>query len=162
MTRSADTARAGRVTPLMVAAIAAALTVGMAAGLGAYTFVYAKGYSYMGNDPATCMNCHVMKEQFEAWTRSSHHAVATCNDCHAPHDLVGKYRVKATNGYHHSLAFTTGEFADPIHIKPGNRAVTEAQCRHCHADIVHGIDTSPKPGEEMSCVRCHASVGHMH
>ena len=40
--------------------------------------------------------------------RASHHAVATCNDCHTPHNLVGKYVVKARNGFWHSFYFTTG------------------------------------------------------
>ena len=35
-----------------VVLIAAAVLVGSLAGLGGYTFVYAKGYSYLTNDPA--------------------------------------------------------------------------------------------------------------
>ena len=88
--------------------------IGSMVGLGLYTFVYAKGYSYLSNDPKGCANCHVMEANYSAWLTSSHHTVATCNDCHAPHDLVGKYAVKATNGFFHSLAFTTGEFPDVI------------------------------------------------
>ena len=34
--------------------VAAAALVGVAGGLGLYTFVYAKGYSYITNDPAAC------------------------------------------------------------------------------------------------------------
>jgi nitrite reductase (cytochrome c-552) len=51
-----------------------------------------------------------MEDNYSAWLTSSHHTVATCNDCHAPHDLLGKYPIKATNGFFHSLAFTTGDF----------------------------------------------------
>ena len=51
-----------------------------AADVGSYTFVYAKGYSYLTNDPAACANCHIMSEHFAAWTKSSHRAVAVCND----------------------------------------------------------------------------------
>src|SRR5688572_32577853 len=43
------------------------------------------------------------REHFDAWNKSSHRAVATCNDCHTPHNLVGKYTVKAKNGFWHSL-----------------------------------------------------------
>jgi cytochrome c nitrite reductase small subunit len=32
--------------------------LGLAVGLGAYTFVYARGYAYLSNDPAACANCH--------------------------------------------------------------------------------------------------------
>lgn len=41
--------------------------VGMAAGVGLYTFGYAKGYSYFSNNPAACANCHIMDEHFAAW-----------------------------------------------------------------------------------------------
>src|SRR5918994_1382603 len=121
-------------------AAAAAAALGAALGLGAFTFVYAKGASYLSTDPAVCANCHIMGEHFAAWQRSSHRAAAGCADCHMPHDLVGKYLAKASNGFWHSLAFTTGQFPDPLQIKPHNRAITEATCRDCHGDIVAAID----------------------
>ena len=31
---------------------------GILTAVGGYTFVYAKGYSYLTNDPAACANCH--------------------------------------------------------------------------------------------------------
>jgi cytochrome c nitrite reductase small subunit len=34
---------------------------GLIVGLGAYTFLYAKGYSYLTNNPEACTNCHVMR-----------------------------------------------------------------------------------------------------
>ncbi|MCC6796534.1 MAG: cytochrome c nitrite reductase small subunit [Candidatus Hydrogenedentes bacterium] len=141
------------------AALLGALT-GLAAGVGGYTFIYAKGASYLTNDPRACANCHVMQEQYDGWLHSSHRNVATCNDCHTPHDFFGKYMTKASNGYHHSLAFTTGNFHEPIQIKEHNAAITEAACRSCHSDIVQAIDHAP--GNETSCIRCHSSVGHMH
>ncbi len=136
------------------------VSVGTLAGAGAYTFVYARGASYLTDDPAACGNCHVMRDHLEGWTRSSHHAVAVCNDCHAPHTLAGKYATKAINGFNHSLAFTTGRFPDPIRITPMNRAITEQACRHCHAAITAMIDARPG-AEAVSCVRCHDGVGHM-
>ncbi|MDK2972887.1 MAG: cytochrome c nitrite reductase small subunit [Candidatus Sumerlaeota bacterium] len=145
--------------------------IGVAGGLGLYTFHYAEGASYLSNDPAACMNCHVMREQFEGWTKSSHHAVATCNDCHTPHDFVGKWLTKGLNGYHHSLAFTTGDFHEPIQITERNARITENACRHCHGDIVEAIDqpwhvsADDGDGDEwksLNCVRCHESVGHLH
>jgi cytochrome c nitrite reductase small subunit len=96
--------------------VALAVLVGVAAGLAAYTFLYAKGYSYLTNNPAACTNCHVMQGQYDAWMKSSHHSVATCNDCHTPHNLAGKYAVKANNGFWHSFYFTTGWYPDTIEI----------------------------------------------
>ncbi|HWO18310.1 MAG TPA: cytochrome c nitrite reductase small subunit [Kofleriaceae bacterium] len=148
--------RSGRIRILVVTGVMGAVIIGAAIGLGLYTFVYARGASYLGNDPAACANCHVMREHYAAWRKSSHHAVAVCNDCHAPPGGLAKYWVKAVNGYHHSYAFTTGDFVEPIRITPRNRAVTEAQCRRCHGDIV---STMGHAGD-VACLRCHGSVGH--
>jgi cytochrome c nitrite reductase small subunit len=145
-----------------VAAVVLAVTIGLAVGIGAYTLVHAKGASYLTNDPRACVNCHIMREQFDGWIASSHRAVAVCNDCHAPHDLVGKYTTKAVNGFWHSVAFTTGRFHEPIEIGSRNRRVTEGACRTCHQEIVQAIDAHAGKGERIDCVRCHRSVGHLH
>jgi cytochrome c nitrite reductase small subunit len=137
--------------PVAVAALA-----GVALGIGGYAFAYAKGTSYLGDDPATCANCHVMTGQYDGWQKSSHHGAATCNDCHTPAGAA-KYVTKASNGYHHSMAFTLGGFPDVIRARPASRAVIEAQCRRCHADLV----ASMTAGGEVSCLRCHDSVGHL-
>ena len=133
--------------------------LGAALGLGLYTFVYAKGYSYLFNNPQACTNCHVMQDYYSAWIKSSHRSVAVCNDCHTPHGFLGKYATKATNGFFHSLAFTRGNFPDVIHIQSRNRKVTEGTCRSCHAEITSAIAWS-HGGSDISCVRCHFNVGH--
>ncbi|HKD99772.1 MAG TPA: cytochrome c nitrite reductase small subunit [Planctomycetota bacterium] len=140
------------------AALVVALASGSIAGLGGYTFVYARGGSYFTNDPRACANCHVMREHYEGWLKSSHRSVATCNDCHTPASFVGKYWTKASDGFLHSLAFTTDRFPDPIQIRPVNRAITEQACLKCHADLVAGIVGHD---DATSCVRCHPSVGHL-
>ncbi|MEW6321067.1 MAG: cytochrome c nitrite reductase small subunit [Acidobacteriota bacterium] len=138
------------------------LAFGLLLGVGGYTFIYARGASYLTNDPQACTNCHVMREQYSAWQRSSHRAVAVCNDCHAPHDTVGKYLTKARNGFWHSFYFTTGAFPEPIRITPPNEAVTEGTCRACHQPVVDAIDPHGDAGGRLSCVSCHRSVGHLH
>jgi cytochrome c nitrite reductase small subunit len=135
----------------------AAAAVGATIGVGGYAFTYAKGTSYLGNDPATCANCHVMSGHYEGWQQSSHHGVASCNDCHTPAGPIAKYVVKATNGYHHSMAFTMGGYPDVIRARPESLEVVEGQCRHCHAPVVDAMTA----GGELSCIRCHASVGHL-
>jgi cytochrome c nitrite reductase small subunit len=144
-------------TYLSVPILVVAALLGVAVGIGGYAFAYAKGTSYLGNDPATCANCHVMSGQYDGWQKASHHAFATCNDCHTPGAGVGKYLTKATNGYHHSMAFTTGAFPDVIRARPESREVIEGQCRACHEDVVLMMTA----GGEVSCVRCHDSVGHL-
>lgn len=136
-----------------------ALSLGTAVGIGGFTFVYGRGASYLTNDPGACVNCHVMNPQYSGWLQSSHRSVAVCNDCHAPHDLVGKYWTKARNGWHHSSAFTTGRFPDQLVITPANRAVTEGACRYCHADLVAAVD-GPMGDQPRECLTCHSDVGH--
>jgi cytochrome c nitrite reductase small subunit len=145
----------------VLALLAVAVLFGIAAGLGGYTFVYARGASYLTDDPAACANCHVMREQYDGWVKSSHRSVAVCNDCHTPHTFFAKYATKALNGYHHSRAFTSGEFHEPIQIKARNLDVTEKACRDCHRDVVGAIDHAGPTTEPISCVRCHDSVGHL-
>ena len=144
---------------LRVGAALAAAMVGIAVGTAGFTFVYAEGASYLTNDPTACANCHVMNEQYDGWIRSSHRSVATCNDCHAPHDLIGKYVTKARNGLAHSVAFTTGDFPETIRIKARNLAVTEGTCRYCHEEMSAAVD-GMSGGEPRSCVSCHSEVGH--
>jgi cytochrome c nitrite reductase small subunit len=140
--------------------IAAVAAVGVLVGLSVFTFVYAEGGSYLSDDPNACMNCHIMREQFDAWNRSSHKAVATCNDCHTPHtSAAAKWAVKGLNGFNHSLAFTTGSFPEPIRIRELNAAVAQENCIACHATMVSQIHGAP-PGEDRSCVSCHSNPGH--
>jgi cytochrome c nitrite reductase small subunit len=135
-------------------------TLGLFGGLSLFTFGYGDGLAYLQNDPATCANCHVMKGHFDAWVASSHHTVATCNDCHLPHDFFGKWLTKADNGFFHSLAFTTGDFPEPIRIKPRNRRVTQGACLHCHQDLVNHMLPVDTGGDMLLCIHCHSSVGH--
>ena len=108
-------------------------------------------------------------------------ATATC------HDFVGKYLAKARNGFLHSIAFTTGSYANPLQIRPMNREVTERQCRSRRGEITEAIEwgtarddprggvpdversagARPKihdgiiEGDRLSCIRCHTYGGHM-
>lgn len=134
-----------------------AAAAGVALGIGAYAFHYAKGASYLGNDPATCANCHVMGGHYTGWQAAPHHLVATCNDCHTPATFPAKYVVKALNGYHHSMAFTLGGYPEHIKARPESSAIVEKNCRRCHAELVGDISH----GDGVSCIRCHASVGHL-
>ncbi len=139
--------------------------LGVVAGSGAFTFVYAEGASYLRDDAEACGNCHVMDEQLRAWGRGSHRVAAVCNDCHAPHDsLFAKLAVKALNGFNHSWAFTTGSYPEVLRITPLNRRVTESACRHCHGAVVSVIEPhaagTDSGSEELACIRCHEEVGH--
>lgn len=135
--------------------------IGIAIGVGVYTFVYAKGYSYLTNDPAACANCHVMNEQYSGWIASSHRSVAVCNDCHTPSGIIPKYLTKAENGFRHSFAFTTGRFTEPIRITDHDREITNMACRKCHEEITQAIEGPHASTEPMMCLTCHQRVGHL-
>ena len=149
-----------RLRPILVTLCC--LGVGVAAGLGGYTFIYAEGFSYLSNRPEACLNCHVMRENYVAWQKSSHHAVATCNDCHVPHTFPEKYFAKARNGWNHSKAFTLGNFPEPIRITPFNRAALQHNCIECHRGMTGAIAAHADVGAgEARCTDCHRSAGHM-
>ena len=148
--------RGGFAAPVLLAVL-----VGLLLGIGVYTFGYARGASYMTDNPSACANCHVMREQFEGWLKGSHGKVAVCNDCHTPPGFVAKYGTKALNGFFHSLAFTTQHFPDEIRITGRNARVTESSCLKCHADVVEGIRSVRGHSGTVSCVGCHRTVGHL-
>jgi cytochrome c nitrite reductase small subunit len=138
-----------------------AVLVGVLVGLGAYTFRYAEGLSYFSIDPRACVNCHVMREPYDARQKASHHAAATCVECHLPTGVVAKYLAKAENGVWHSKGFTFQDFHEPIRIKPKNRTILQENCVRCHAALVSEI-TAPHAGDAtaLRCLTCHAQVGH--
>jgi len=145
----------------MMLATSIAIAIGATLGLGAFTFVYAKGYSYLSDDPNACANCHIMRDHFDTWQKASHHAHATCIDCHLPHDFVGKYVAKAENGYFHSKAFTLQDFPEPIRITPKNSRILHFNCLNCHKNLVQDlVHHGAFKDESDSCVRCHSAVGH--
>lgn len=158
--------------------LALAVALGVTAGLGAYTFSYAKGLSYFGTEPKACVNCHIMEPEYAGWQKSSHHTAARCIDCHLPSSFVPKYIAKAENGYRHGKLFTTQTFEEPITVKPAGQIILQENCERCHADLVHDIVTldgaafdAPsaatnrpaarrREAEVLPCVHCHWTVGH--
>src|SRR5580765_3738576 len=144
-----------------LAGLGLCVLLGVLLGTGAFTVRYAEGFSYLSNDPKACVNCHIMRDQFDGWQKASHHAVATCNDCHVPHELIHKYLVKAENGFWHSKGFTLQDFPEPIRLRPVSLKILENNCVYCHHDLVNDIlGNDQAGGQTPSCVHCHASVGH--
>jgi cytochrome c nitrite reductase small subunit len=151
------TTYSGLSMPLLVLCVLA----GVALGTGSFTVRYAEGFSYLSNDPKACVNCHIMREQYDGWQKVSHHAVATCNDCHVPQEIVPKYLVKAENGFWHSKGFTLQDFPEPIRLRPVSLKILQTNCVHCHYDLVNDIlGHGSADSETTNCVHCHAAVGH--
>lgn len=131
-------------------ALAAVLIVGM--NVTGFT-------DYLGNDPSTCNNCHVMDAVYEGWYHAGHQDWATCGDCHTPHSLIPKYYIKALSGYHHVTAFIGGNIPAAIRAKPESQNIIQENCIRCHSttveDIMLGI-----PAFERHCWECHRSLAH--
>jgi len=138
-----------------------AVLCGVALGLGAYTFEYGEGTSYLSTDPEACVNCHIMQSQYDAWQKASHHTVAVCVDCHLPHSGIEKWIAKADNGYRHSKAFTFQDFHEPIRMIQRNAEILQENCLRCHADLVHELVAGARRVDDaLECIHCHRDVGH--
>ncbi|MDR0990280.1 MAG: cytochrome c nitrite reductase small subunit [Propionibacteriaceae bacterium] len=138
-----------------------AVLIGTALGSGVFAVNYSEATSYLGTAPETCANCHVMQDHYDAWAAGSHANVATCNDCHLPHDsVVAKYYVKLDDGIRHTTAFTFGNYPDNIVIRDSSREVVDSACVYCHGAMTDTLMYTVKDGESISCVRCHSDVGH--
>ena len=134
-------------------------SIGVLAGIGGVTFVYAEGLSYLSNDAEVCVNCHIMRPQYDGWQKASHHASAACVDCHLPAGFPGKYITKAENGWNHSKAFTLQNFPEPISITPKNAEILQANCLRCHGAMLNELSIAFPEGAPR-CVHCHQAVGH--
>lgn len=140
--------------------ISLGIFLGIPLGTGVGTFIYADGFAYLSNNPKACMNCHVMKSQFDSWQASSHHTIAKCNDCHAQGTVLEKYSQKAVNGFLHSFAFTTGYYHDPIFIKDFNQRIVQRSCLSCHSQFIESSHFNKDEFNKKNCTDCHREVGH--
>jgi cytochrome c nitrite reductase small subunit len=135
--------------------------LGIPAGIGAFTFVYAHGFSYLSTDPRACVNCHVMNDQYNGWLKSGHRHTATCVECHLPHAGIAKWVAKADHGFRHSAAFTLQNFKEPIEITPHDRDIVRVNCVRCHEALVDAVVDSPgRMRGSLDCLHCHTTAGH--
>ncbi len=135
--------------------------LGVFAGLGLTTAHLARVPSYLSDDPTTCVNCHVMGTAYLTWAHGSHRNVATCNDCHVPHDsLFAQYAFKAEDGMIHATVFTLRREPQVIRLSERAVPVVEANCLRCHATLVSQVHAkSWEPGDHR-CWDCHRETPH--
>ncbi len=139
---------------------------------GIYTFINAKGTSYLSNDSTACNNCHIMNDVYHDYTNSVHarkvkgEPRATCSDCHLPHSFVSKWIAKAESGIGHAYSFTFKLDSLPTHLSATEKSkkMIQDNCVRCHIDSV-GVVVNPttKSGHTdsaLQCVSCHKNVGH--
>jgi len=143
------------------------ILAGMFVGISVYAFIVSNAVSYMSDDPATCVNCHVMGTQYATWFHSSHREHATCNDCHVPQDNIFKqYYFKAQDGIRHATIFTLDTTPEHIVMHEAGQRVVQANCQRCH-DHTNQFVTSGhvsfdhvQKGEGRLCWDCHRDVPH--
>jgi len=143
------------------------VVLGIFFGLLLFTVYISKAPSYLSDDPATCVNCHIMAPQYATWFHSSHREVTNCNECHVPHNnVLNKYYFKAKDGLRHATIFTLRKEPQVIFIKEAGKRVVKENCMRCHSDLLSGHESVVKSlnyqsgWEERSCIECHRETPH--
>ncbi len=137
------------------------IALGVLGGLGIVAIHISRAPSYMSDAPETCMNCHVMTQAYVSWNHSSHRNVATCNDCHVPHDsVINTYAFKAKDGMRHASLFTLRLEPQVIQLSEGAVPVVEQNCRRCHEQLVGEIHARAWTPGDNRCWDCHREVPH--
>lgn len=142
------------------------LLLGTICGMGGYIFYVSKAWSYLSDEPKTCVNCHIMRPEYVTWSRSSHREHATCNDCHVPHDnFFRKYFFKAKDGMRHATIFTINGYPQTITMLPPGRRVVQENCIRCHGNLTEMVGANVSYDDAMDgngrvCWDCHREVPH--
>ena len=136
-------------------------------GVVAYLFYVSNAWSYISDDPETCINCHVMAPQYSTWVHSAHRLAATCSDCHVPHDNVFVYYFfKAKDGLRHTTVFTLRQEPQAIIITDSGRGAVQSNCIRCHTHENENVGTTAvtletsRHGEGKLCWDCHRETPH--
>lgn len=136
-------------------------------GLVLFLVYISKAPSYLSDGPETCINCHVMNTQYNDWAHSSHRSVATCNDCHVPHNnLFSKYLFKAQDGLRHATIFTLRAEPQAIYIREEGRKAVQSNCVRCHERLVgmeylgHVLPGYRNHLSDRRCTDCHRETPH--
>lgn len=109
---------------------------GAICGLGFYTFYVSKAWSYLSDEPSTCVNCHIMGPYYATWNHSSHSRNATCNDCHVPHENAAKkWFFKGMDGMRHATVFMMRGEPQVIKAIDESAEVIMNNCIRCHTQL---------------------------
>lgn len=142
------------------------ILLGILFGLIIYVFYISNAYSYLSDNPDTCVNCHIMKPQKATWAHSSHRERTVCNDCHVPHNnVINKYYFKAKDGLRHATIFTLGNEPQVISIKEDGKGVVQKNCIRCHFNINENVSSMITYSDWMKnngklCWECHTDIPH--
>nr|WP_321451959.1 cytochrome c nitrite reductase small subunit [uncultured Carboxylicivirga sp.] len=136
-------------------------------GLSFYLFYVSRAHSYLSDNPKTCVNCHIMAPQYSTWSHSAHREVATCNDCHVPHNNVANtYYFKAKDGMRHATIFTMRAETQVIFIQDEGKEVVQQNCIRCHQHLISNEKVLAKVPDihfnidDRKCWECHRETPH--
>lgn len=117
--------------------------------------------AYLGHEPETCNNCHVMDSQYENWFHAPHRTWATCADCHIPHDnFVHYWFYKGKSGMKDVYSFVTRSYPTAIRANEETIGIVQDNCIRCHLDTVESMLTAGQQPFDRNCWECHRSVAH--
>ncbi|HOJ36958.1 MAG TPA: cytochrome c nitrite reductase small subunit [Ignavibacteriales bacterium] len=141
---------------------------GVIVGLLSLMVYLSRAHSYLSDDPATCMNCHVMATAYSGYFHSSHRNFTTCNDCHVPHDnIFHTYYSKAKDGIRHATIFTLRAEPQVIRIKEDGKKVVQENCIRCHENLIVDAKLTQYPSSQINhhrydfnCNHCHRETPH--
>lgn len=155
-----------RISPPNIWKLPVFLVLGVGFGLLIHVLYISNAYSYMSDNPETCINCHVMTPQYATWERGSHGRVASCNDCHVPQgNIFEKYFFKASDGLRHATMFTFRLEPQVIRIKEAGEKAVQENCVRCHENHLHPVSLRALSGKAIEqettyCWHCHREVPH--
>ncbi len=145
------------------------VVAGVVCGLGGLFMYLLRAHTYfIGDDPAACVNCHIMTPYYATWSHSSHGRDATCNDCHVPHqNFALKYGFKAMDGLKHTAYFVThAERQAPMAEELTGQVVMD-NCIRCHTQLNQEFVKTGRMGYMQQqaqggkvCWDCHRNVPH--
>ncbi len=143
------------------------ITLGILTGLFFLLFHISRATSYLSDNPATCINCHVMYPQYASWGKGSHANVASCADCHVPNDnIFRKYYFKGSDGLRHATWFTMRWEPQTIKLKSAGVGVVQENCIRCHTQLIDmttlvaSSAMNVAVGDGKLCWDCHRETPH--
>ena len=143
------------------------MVVAIFGGLFFYSIYLSKAGSYLSDNPQTCINCHVMVPQYATWNHGSHRELASCNECHVPHNnVVSTYYFKAKDGLRHATMFALRMEPQVIKIKDAGIEVVQQNCLRCHEELLMTAEQQVNnkafhsERETRLCWECHRETPH--
>ena len=136
---------------------------------GAALFLHLlRAHTYLGDEPASCVNCHIMAPYYATWFHSSHSRDVTCNDCHVPvENPFRKWAFKGKDGMRHVSAFLVGGEPFVMQANEESSGVIMDNCIRCHTQLnTEFVKTgkldymTARSGGGKVCWDCHRDVPH--